>query len=580
MQRISSLPNLLQLWHSEFQGYNRRTFQQDFLAGLTVGAVALPLALAFGVASGATPNAGLITAIVASIVITTFGGAALQVSGPTGAMSAILIGLASQHGIEGIWVASLLAGLLLILLGLFRLGRYITFIPAPVITGFTAGIALIIAIGQIDNILGVTTASPHHGLAKIFDYLRMPPQINNQALIITLIVVAIMIAWPRVTTTIPSSLIGIVAATTLTIALGWEVPTIGVIPHTLLLEQRLSFQAIPWTQIPQLLSAGVAIAALGAIESLLCGAVAKTMTGKPIDNDQELIGQGIGNLIIPFLGGVPATAAIARTSVAIKSGGTTRIVSYIHAAVLTLSVFLLGDVIGQIPLAALGGILLVTAWRMNEWDMIRFALRSRFAHALLPMIATMVATVVLDLTQAILIGTTLSTLIYLVQSTRAVRVMEVPINIQGATSLQGYIGCPTIHVYHLTGSLFFGSVNTALDPLHRISPRETIVLNLHHVALIDVMGIQALHRLIQRHKDHGGDVLLTNPQPMVAQTLTRAELHDIGIERFYPEDVEAIKAIQSIHRSQGCSICESPVEYPKRKPRRQNPRRIKNRIIT
>ena len=304
--------SLPQLYRDEFTGYNVARFQQDLMAGLTVAAVALPLALAFGVASGATAAAGLVTAIIGGLVIGLLSGAPYQISGPTGAMSAVLIVLVQRYGLTGIWVAGLMAGILLLIIGLLRLGRFIAFIPAPVISGFTSGIALIIFIGQIDNFLGVQTPGTESALFKLLGYFQGGFAINWQAVVLGSVVVVTMLLWPaRLNARFPASLLGIVLATALNAVLRWPVPVIGAIPQTLLLADRLSLSAIPWDNLSAFVAPALTITALGAVESLLCGAVASNMTGIRLQANQELIGQGVGNIVIPFFGGVPATAAIA-----------------------------------------------------------------------------------------------------------------------------------------------------------------------------------------------------------------------------------------------------------------------------
>jgi sulfate permease, SulP family len=545
---------LFKLWHQEFQGYSLHTFQRDLLAGLTVGAVALPLALAFGVSSGATPAAGLVTAIVAGLVIAVLGGSSSQISGPTGAMSAILVGLASQYGLSGIWGASIIAGVLLVLLGMFRLGLYVVYIPSSVITGFTLGIALIIAIGQLDNILGITMPHANGDILKLIRYTQNPIVPNWRTITVALIVVATMIVWPRITSKIPASLVGIIIATMFTQIVGWNIPVIGEIPTAIVLDQRLTLSTFEWSRIPELISPGITIAALGAIESLLCGAVAKNMTGKSIDNNQELIAQGIGNIIIPFFGGVPATAAIARSSVAIKSGGISRLVSIVHSIVLVLSIFLLGSVIGKVPLATLGGVLIVTAWRMNEWETISFAIRTRFMHVFAPIAITALATVFLDLTQAILIGTGLSSLIYLVQSGQAVEVVDEAIEldlIQQADKLGQDINF--VKIYQLVGPLFFGSVSAMMQRIELLNPNDrTVVLDMQGVPLIDVMGIKVLEHFVNTQQQHGGDVLLANIQPKVYQVLERGGFIELfGDQHVYKSTSLAVRAALQKHVQTG-----------------------------
>ncbi|MBI4928745.1 MAG: SulP family inorganic anion transporter, partial [Anaerolineae bacterium] len=408
--------SLKRLYLDEFRGYSLNKFQRDLLAGLTVAAVALPLALAFGVASGASASAGLVTAVIAGFLIGALSGAPYQISGPTGAMSAVLIVLAQKHGLQGVWIAGLMSGVFLLVIGILRLGRFIAFIPAPVITGFTSGIALIIFIGQIDKFLGVKTAGFDSALFKFVNYFRGGYLPDWHAVLLGGVVIAVMLLWPKKwNARFPSSLLGIILATAINAVFNWPVKMIGEIPRTLLLADRLNFASIPWTQLPDFLSPALTITALGAIESLLCGAVAANMTGIRLQANQELIGQGVGNIIIPFFGGVPATAAIARTSVGIKSGGQTRLVSIIHAIGLLASMFFLSPVMARIPLSALAGVLMVTAWRMNEWEALRFMFGKRFKSAVLAFSITMLATVALDLTQAILIGSIIAAGIFLSQ---------------------------------------------------------------------------------------------------------------------------------------------------------------------
>ncbi len=515
------LPIISQL-RREFAGYDGAALRRDLLAGVTVGAVALPLALAFGVASGASAAAGLVTAVLAGLLIGGLGGASYQISGPTGAMSAVLIVLAQRYGLAGIWVACLLAGLFMVLLGLFRLGRYIAFIPSPVIAGFTSGIALIIAIGQLDNVLGVRTPEADNALEKLLHYVTLRPPPDWRALALAGIVALTMVLLPRLTKALPGSLVGIALASLLAAGAGWQVAVIGAIPQTILLDQRLTLDGIPWADLGDLIAPAISIAALGAIESLLCGAVGATMTGKPFDSNQELIGQGLGNLVIPFFGGVPATAAIARTSVGIKSGAVTRLTSIAHALLLLLSVFALAPLISHIPLAALGGVLLVTAWRMNEWESLRFFARARIKHALAGVLVTMLATVALDLTQAILIGIAISAVLYLRQSASSLEVTSRPVDADQLRA-QGHTlpEVPDTHVYYLTGPLFFGSVHTMLESFETAGDYRTLIISMRGVPLIDVMGAQALEQIVEEQQRRGGRVFFSGVQPSVREMLDR-----------------------------------------------------------
>jgi SulP family sulfate permease len=554
---FSRIP-LVGVLRREFSDYSFDALRRDLLAGITVGAVALPLALAFGVASGADAAAGLVTAILAGIIIGGLGGAAYQISGPTGAMSAILFAIAAQYGLQGVWVACTLAGAMLVLLGLFRLGRYIQFIPAPVITGFTSGIAVIIAVGQLDNVLGVHTEAAENALAKLWHYVVSPPAPDWRAVAVAGVVVATMIVLPRFLKAIPASLVGIVLATLAATALGWDIATIGAIPRTILLESRLTLAGIPWGEVSGLLLPALSIAALGAIESLLCGSVGATMTGKAFDSNQELVAQGLGNMLIPFFGGVPATAAIARTSVAVKSNAATRLTSIVHSLVLLLSALALAPLIGRVPLAALGGVLLVTAWRMNEWEALHFYWHARLRHALVGLVVTLVATAALDLTQAIIIGVTISAIIYIRQSALSTSVASEAVD-AAKLRAQGHniqVSCPTMRVYYLTGPIFFGSVHAVLAAFKEAHQYHTLVISMRGVPLIDAMGARALRELVEEQQARGGVVCFCGMQPGVRAVAERSGLiRLVGAEHVYWSAAEAILALHERREIHGCSFC-------------------------
>ncbi len=532
----------------EFGAYKPATLQKDLLAGLTVAAVALPLALAFGVASGADAAAGLVTAVLAGVVIGALSGAPYQISGPTGAMSAVLIVLAARHGLQGMWLAGLLSGAMILALGIFRLGRVVSLIPAPVISGFTSGIAVIIAIGQIDNLLGIKTPAAENVLEKLSSYAQTSLTPNPLAIILALVVMAIMVAWPRLPfgRQVPGSLVGIVVAALLSILAGWDVPVIGSIPRTILLENRLRLETVPWDELGSLVVPAMSIAALGAIESLLCGAVAGNMTGIRMHNSVELVAQGVGNMLIPFFGGVPATAAIARTSVNVKSGGVTRLVSIIHGLVLLASALALGPVIGRIPLAALAGVLLVTAWRMNEWHAIRFYFQRRLKHAIVAFAITLAATVLLDLTQAILIGFGISTLIFMAQmSDLHIGRQTADVERMAAAGHNFVQPESTIAVYYISGPLFFAAARKLVEEIEKHDPASsTLILSMRGVPLVDATGVEVLRELWKRQKDGGGELLLAAVQPRVDGLLERMGFMDeIGCERVFWSSDRAILSL-------------------------------------
>ena len=526
------------LLEQEFRGYDRDRFLRDLLAGLTVAAVALPLALAFGVASGADAAAGLVTAILSGVVIGFLGGAPYQVSGPTGAMSAVLIVVATQRGLPALWATGLMAGIFLVALGVFRLGRVVSLIPSPVITGFTSGIAVIIAFGQIDNALGMKTPAAESVLAKLEALARSDPEISAASLGLTLGVMAIMIGWARlpIAGRLPGALVGIAVSTLAAYVGRLDVPTIGSVPHSLLLAERLRIGTIPWGDMSDLLVPALSVAALGAVESLLCGAVGGNMTGVRLHSSVELVAQGCGNILIPFFGGVPATAAIARTSVNIKSGGVTRLAPIVHGLALLAVALLLAPILERIPLAALSGVLLVTAWRMNEWPAIRFFFSRRLRHAIAAFVVTLFATVLLDLTQAIVIGFGLSTLIFMAQMSDLVVVRQ---GVDpGRLEAAGHRLTDRHHagaVYTLTGPLFFAAARKLLEEVESQDREDArLILSMRGVPLVDATGLEVLHELLTRQRRGGGDVLLAGLQVRVEALLRRAGfLEQLGEEHVF-----------------------------------------------
>ncbi|BAS26265.1 SulP family inorganic anion transporter [Limnochorda pilosa] len=543
--RIPDL-RLMRVWRDEFRGYDLGKLRNDLLAGITVAAVALPLALAFGVASGATAAAGLVTAILAGLLIGGLGGAPHQISGPTGAMSAVLIVLASRYGLEGVWVACLIGGVLLVLMGLFHLGQIVNFIPAAVITGFTSGISVIIFVGQIDNLLGVQTPAAENTLLKLIQYARLDYVPNPAALGLGLLVILIMVLWPKHwNARFPGSLLGLVVATVTSMVLELDVPVIGNIPQTLWLDDRLAVARIPWDHLGELIAPALSIAALGAIESLLCGAVIGRQTGAKLDASQELIAQGVGNIFIPFFGGVPATAAIARSSVAVRSGGATRLTSVTHAAVLLLAALLFAPTLSRVPLAALGGVLAVTAWRTNDWAEIRDIFRHGFKSAISTFAITLVATVLLDLTQAIILGVGLSALIFVFQSSQT-EVTYAPVSVDKMRKAgyemrhQG----DRILVVYIVGPVFFGTVSTLNGALAKLDGYEDVVISLRAVPLVDTSGISALADVIDRLEGRGRRVYLSGLTRPVRSYLERAGvIQRLGADRVYWSADQAIVAI-------------------------------------
>lgn len=535
---------------NEFEGYNGQKFSKDLMAGITVAAVALPLALAFGVSSGATAAAGLVTAIIGGIVISILSGASFQISGPTGAMSAILITLAAQYGIQGILIACFLAGAILVAAGVLKLGRIIYLIPSSVITGFTSGIAVIIALGQLDNFFGVKSEG-ELAIAKVASYFTQGFDPNWQAVAIGAAVIALMLIWPKkLNEKLPSSLASIIIVLIVCHFLQPDVEVVGDIPKSLFLEDRLSVAGLNLEQFWDLVVPALSIAALGMIESLLCGASASKMKKENFIADRELIAQGVGNMVIPLFGGVPATAAIARTSVVIKAGSETRLAGIIHAVILLLSMFVLAPVMSAIPLSALAGILIVTAWRMNDWDNIKFIFSHKFKSGITKFAITMVATVFLDLTQAIIIGVALSAFLILVKLTDIeINISEIDKDRLEDVGISLEKVSKKVKVVYLTGAIFFAVTNKIASKLkEEEGVTEGLILSIRGVPMIDLSGIQALTELVQDLEANGTEVYLTSVQPKVLEKMRQGGLIDLIGEKYVFQSAEqAILIAQKEH---------------------------------
>lgn len=511
---------------NEFSGYNLQRFSKDLMAGITVTAVALPLALAFGVACGATAEAGLVTAIIAGLIMSALAGASYQISGPTGAMSAILVGIvASSGGIQSIFVVSVLAGIIILLCAVFKLGRLVSMIPRPVITGFTSGIALTIALGQIDNFFGTSSVGTNP-IEKIGSYFTNGFNINWRALLIGAIVIAIMLVWPKKWgSKVPSSLVSIIVATVISVIFGFgeHIALVGQIPQKLILDDRFSFSAIDWANFGSYISPAFSIAALALIESLLCGASASKMKDEEFDANQEIIAQGVGNIIVPFFGGVPATAAIARTSVAIKSGAQTRLCGIIHAVGLLISMFLLAPVMAKIPLSALAGVLMVTAWRMNEWGEIKTIFSKKFIGGIVKFLVTMIATIVFDLTIAIVIGIVLSAFMFIYRSSKSsIEIKDFDEEKYGSKSED------ITKIMYIKGPLFFANIGKLEKSFKdELAGAEELIISLDGVNAIDTSGTGALCEHIEALRKNNVKVILCGASLSVLSMLEKLNIKEI-----------------------------------------------------
>jgi SulP family sulfate permease len=511
----------------EFSGYNAGAMTKDLVAGITVTAVSLPLALAFGVSSGADAAAGLITAILAAFFISLLSGASYQISGPTGSMAAVLFSVAAGYGMQGIFLVTLMAGVIRVLCGLFKVGRLVSIIPAPVIAGFTSGIAIIIALGQVDNFFG-TYSEGTTAIAKMASYFTLGFHPDWQTMAIGLFVIAVMILWPK-KWAFPSSLASLILVLVINAFLKWDVAVVGEIPRTLMSEQRLDFAQINMSMVAQLIGPSVSVAALGMIETLLCGASAGAMTGERLNADRELVAQGIGNIIVPFFGGVPATAALARTSMAIRSGQKTRLTGVFSAFGLLICMFLLSGIMSKIPMAALAGVLMVTAWRMNDWPVIRHLFSHKMRGGMIVFLLTPICTVVFDLSIAILAGVAFSCISFVLKSVDNLEVTVSEVDPVRLAQAHGEYSPrhKNVRVVYISGSLFFGNSHALMEQLEAIeSDVDALILSVRGVPTVTSSAILGLQEFTAKKRDQGCIVCFAGTQPAVKQALLHGGLSE------------------------------------------------------
>ncbi len=513
--------------------YDLPSWRHDLLAGLTVAVVALPLALAFGVTSGAGAVAGLITAVVAGTLAAVFGGSNFQVSGPTGAMTVVLLPIVASHGVQALPLLGLLAGALLIVFALAGIGRYVNFIPWPVISGFTNGIAIIIGLQQLPALLGLPAAGHAETILPaswkvLGEFIRQP---SLAAPLLALLAVAIMLGWsflPRVRL-VPAGIVTLVAVTVVSLLPLFDgVPRIGLIPQVL---PTLALP-LPGIEFTTLVRAALAVAVLAALESLLSAVVADSMTvGERHDPDRELFGQGVANLAVAVLGGIPATAALARTAVNVRSGARTRMAAVVHGLGLMAIAFLAAPLAAKVPLAALGGILVVVAARMIEGNALRLILRSTKSDAFV-LLLTMVVTVLFDLILAIEVGLIAAGMLFIVRMSRMFSVD--PEALLGGEDSPPHHDSPSevaaadrlrreqIVAFRIDGPIFFGAANRFFDRLLKVGGGiRVVILRLRRVPVMDATGASALDSLIDRLERRQVTVLLTGLQPQPRALLAR-----------------------------------------------------------
>ena len=516
----------------------------NLMAGLTVAIVALPLALGFGIASGMGAAAGLVTAIIAGVLAALFGGSNLQVSGPTGAMTVVIAPVVAGHGPSGVLLVGLMAGLILIVMAIAGIGRYITFVPAPVVEGFTAGIAIVILLQQVPTALGVTADTGNVAAVAWQAVTEFATAPSWPELAIAAAVIIVMLAGARWRPRVPFSLIAVVVATLVTVGFSLPVATIGVLPSTL---PAPSLGFIDLAAVPALATAAVAVAALAALESLLSATVADGMSvGQRHDPDRELFGQGLANVVTPVFGGVAATAAIARTAVNVRAGASTRLAAMSHAMILAVVMLVAAPVVVHIPLAALAGVLIATAIRMIEVGSLLALARATRSDAVV-MVLTAIVTVALDLIVAVLVGLVTAGVLALRSIARSVTIDEVPLDSTDHSAEEAELAAQHIVAYRLDGPLFFAAAHRFLLELSEVDDVRAVILRMSRVSTIDASGALVLKDAIERLEQRGVTVYLSGVKPTHRRTLTAVGVLDRleGQGRVFADTPGAISAARA-----------------------------------
>lgn len=524
----------------------RRDPRRDLLAGLTVAIVALPLALGFGVSSGLGAEAGLATAVIAGALAAVFGGSNLQVSGPTGAMTVVLVPIVAEHGASGVLTVGLMAGVMLVALALLRAGKYMQYVPAPVVEGFTLGIACVIGLQQIPNALGVPKPEGDRVLVVTWraleEFAKKP---NWTALAFAVAVAAVMLIGARWRPTIPFSILAVIAATVVAQVAGLDAAKpIGDLPSGL---PAPSLSFLDPGSLGTLLAPAVAVAALAALESLLSASVADGMTvGQKHDPDRELLGQGVANIAAPLFGGVPATGAIARTAVNVRTGASSRLAALTHAAILAVIVFAAAPLVSKIPLAALAGVLLATAIRMVEVGSLRAMAKATRSDALI-LVLTAVATLALDLVYAVIIGLVVAGTLALRAVAKQARLDQVPLDRGDHSAEEHALLAEHIVAYRIDGPLFFAAAHRFLLELAEVADVRVVILRMSRVTTIDATGALVLKDVVEKLNRRGIAVMTSGIRPGQRQVLDSVgALELLRLEgREYATTPEAIQSART-----------------------------------
>lgn len=551
------------------EGYSWADFRADAVAGLTVAIVALPLAMAIAIASGVTPAAGLITAVVAGFLISALGGSRFQIGGPTGAFIVVVYGVVTTHGFEGLLLATLMAGVILVIAGLLRVGAWVKYIPEPVITGFTAGIAIIIFTSQIRDLFGLQMAAdaPAAFIPKMLAFWDARETAAPTALALSACALGAIVLLRRFAPRAPAFLIAVVGVTAAALALGLPVETLGTRFGGV--SAALPMPALPeitLAKMQALLPAALTIAFLAGIESLLSAMVADGMTGRRHRSNCELVAQGVANIASPLFGGISATGAIARTATNIRAGARTPFAGMMHAAFVLLFMLSLGPLLSFVPLASLAAVLAIVAWNMSERERFLALLRGPVGDRVV-LLATFGLTVFVDLTVAIEVGIVLAALIFMHRMAEATAVehgcaLEDQDQDDLSTPHETYAARaelpPGVEVFELHGPLFFGAVSRLNDALDAVFPLpRAFILRLRDAPMIDTSGVAALERFVRRCASHDSHVILAEAKPAVREVLTKMgvlQLQNVELVDSYALALTQAKDRTALRENEGARI--------------------------
>ena len=550
-------PKLFELFKKG--NYNKQTFTADLIAGVIVGIIALPLAIAFGIASGVSPQQGLITAVVAGFLVSFFGGSHFLIGGPTGAFIVIVYGIVAQYGISGLIIATVLAGIILVLMGIFKLGSIIKFIPYPIVVGFTSGIAVVIFSTQVKDFLGLTIENlPSEFIPQWSAYFSHIATFQLHEFLLSLGCLLVIIFWPKVTNKVPGSLIAIILGTAASVLLlkfaGIEFATIGSkFPELANGIEVPKPQAphITWDTVQNMFQPAFTIALLCAIESLLAAMVADGVTGKRHNSNTELIGQGIANIITPFFGGIPATGALARTMANINNGGKSPVAGLVHAVVLLLIFLFLMPYAVYIPLGCLAAILVMVAYNMSEWRTFKYLLKGNKTDVSVLLI-TFFLTVIIDLTVAIEVGLVLAIILFVkrISETSSIKVLEGD-TVAGTENDEKAMLADTEHldvdpgveIYEIDGPFFFG-LASKLDEIDRDLRKKGIkvrIIRMRKVPFMDSTGLNNLRSLWKRSQKDNVQIILSGVNDNVLTYLNKVGFtQELGKEYIFPHIIPAV----------------------------------------